>query len=50
MKLFAIRHITDNKKPTPPYFNDKMKAKEYRKTLGEGYVITPGPDHHKYKA
>lgn len=48
MKLFAVRHKTDKTKPQPPFFADKMKAKQHRATLGDEFVVTPGPDHRKY--
>jgi len=51
MKLFAVAHKADTKKPTPPFFSSKGAAKSHRDTLepkGE-YIITPGPDHRKYK-
>ena len=49
MKLFAVRHKDDKTKPAAPFFADKMRAKEHRKTLGDNYVVTPGPDHRNYK-
>jgi len=44
-KLVTHKQVTEGGGPLPCYFNNKVKAKHCRNTLGEGYHITRGPDH-----
>ena len=62
-KLFAVRQASSKAKNTSPTFPCKQSAKAHRKAINpvgtdaEGkefermdYVVTYGPDHHRYVA
>lgn len=46
-RLFVVRKYKNG--PVVPgfFFSDKMEAKKYRDSLGEGHVVSYGPDHKK---
>lgn len=54
MKLFGIKNISTNKLVPGLFFESKQKAKVERDKMNQEepsvYVVSPGPDHHKYKA
>ncbi len=52
-RLFAVLDTQNNKIVEDQYFQDKESAKKVREELNGGknvrYIVTPGPDHHKYR-
>ena len=52
MKLFTLRDATTNKLAPNIWFASKDAAKRARDELnqdGGRYVVTPGPDHRRYR-
>ena len=49
-KLFIIRKGRRGPQIPDLFFSDKMEAKKHRNTLGEGHVVSYGPDHKKYQS
>jgi len=47
-KLFIIRKHKNGPAVPDLFFSDKMEAKKNRDSLGEGYVVSYGPDHKKF--
>lgn len=47
-KLFIIRKGRRGPAIPDEFFSDKMLAKQRRDELGEGHVVSYGPDHKKY--
>lgn len=53
-QLFQITDTHTKKQHGTEFFDDKMKAKRARTALNEEYktevrfVVSPGPDHHKW--
>ena len=53
LRLFALRNSSTGKLVPDLYFSDKPAAKkerDERNKTGGNYVVTPGPDHHRYSA
>jgi hypothetical protein len=54
-KLFQIVDTTTGKVVPNSFFPDKMLAKKARRELNESanspvrYIVSPGPDHRKYR-
>lgn len=52
LRLFAIRDTQTNKLVPDAYYVSKLDAKRARDGLNgpsKRYVVSPGPDHHKFK-
>ncbi len=54
LRLFALRDTQTNKTLPDTFFSNKSEAKRMRDQLNSAhsaasYVVTPGPDHHKYR-
>ena len=54
LRLFALRDTQTNKTLPDTFFPSKSEAKRMRDQLNSthsaaNYVVTPGPDHHKYR-
>ena len=52
LRLFAIRDTSTNKLVPDTWFSSKDAAKRARDELsqdGGRYVVTPGPDHRRYR-
>ena len=54
LPLFALRDTRTNKTLPNTFFSSKSEAKRTRDQLNStnsaaNYVVTPGPDHHKYR-
>lgn len=53
LRLYALRPSNTQKHLPDLYFSDKKSAKaerDARNAKGESFVVTIGPDHHRYKA
>lgn len=55
LKLFQITDTKTKKAVPGSFFANKRQAKALREKLNAGedglrYVVSPGPDHHKYRA
>lgn len=53
-RLFVVKDSTTKQMYGNEYFDSKKKAKELRTRLNdelgrEQYIVSPGPDHHKYQ-
>jgi len=46
-RLFVVRKYKNGPVVPGYFFSDKMEAKKYRDSLGEGHVVSYGPDHKK---
>lgn len=56
-RLFQIVDTRTGKSIEELFFHDKMLAKAHRRQLNDNietgllrYIVSPGPDHHKYNA
>ena len=52
LRLFAIRDTQSNKLIPDVYYVSKPEAKRARDNMNGAtsrYVVTPGPDHYKYR-
>lgn len=53
LRLFALRNASTGRLNTDAYYPDKPAAKKARDELNargtDKYVVTPGPDHRRYK-
>lgn len=53
LRLFALRDPASNKLDNSQYFPDKVAAKKERDRINTAQktnlVVTPGPDHRRYK-
>jgi hypothetical protein len=53
LRLFALRDTKTNKLVPDAFFSDKPAAKKARDELnsqGDNVVVTPGPDHRRFKS
>ena len=56
LRLFALRNAASKKVVDGVFFADKISAKKARDTYnaqatgGVQYVVTPGPDHRRYRS
>ena len=53
-ELFGILNVKTGKVVDNKYYDNKMVAKQVRNDLrdqnpGTIYLLTPGPDHHKFR-
>lgn len=53
LRLYSLRAQSSTKHVQDLYFSDKKEAKaerDKRNAEGGNYVVTVGPDHHRFKA